>query len=83
MLVAFFLLCACNGDNVPDCFQNEGERVSEVVPVDAFDRIFVFENIELVLIQGEEQRVEGNVSKREVADRPAPCVLGASVDTLF
>ncbi len=58
LLIFFFLLSACNGENVPDCFQNEGARVSEVVPVDSFDRIIVFENIELVLIQGDEQRVE-------------------------
>ena len=58
LFMLFFLISACNGDNVPDCFQNEGDRVSEVVPVDSFDRIFVFENIELVLIQGDEQRVE-------------------------
>lgn len=63
-------LAACNGDNVPDCFQNEGDLVTESVAVSAFDRIFVFENIEMVLSSGPEHRVEietGEFLRNEVS----------------
>ncbi|MEZ4810559.1 MAG: head GIN domain-containing protein [Allomuricauda sp.] len=52
------MLISCNGDNVPDCFQNAGDLVRETVDVPAFETITVFENINLVLKQGDEQRVE-------------------------
>ena len=59
ILIPFiWVLASCNGDNVPDCFQNEGDLVREQVEVPQFDKITVFENIEVVLSQGSEQRVE-------------------------
>ena len=70
LVLLYCLVSACNGENVPDCFQNEGERVSEVMPVASFDRIFVFENIELVLLPGDEQQVEietGEFLRNEVS----------------
>ena len=57
-LLMLFLLAACNGDNVPDCFQNAGDIVREEVSVPDFSTITVFENIELILKQGDTQRVE-------------------------
>ncbi|MGI9546270.1 MAG: head GIN domain-containing protein [Flavobacteriaceae bacterium] len=51
-------ISSCNGENVPDCFRNEGTIVREQVTVAGFDRITVFENIELIIIQGTEQKVE-------------------------
>lgn len=52
------LLMSCNGDNVPDCFQNAGDTVRETVDVSEFNTITVFENLNLVLKQGQEQKVE-------------------------
>ncbi|MEX0290491.1 MAG: head GIN domain-containing protein [Flavobacteriaceae bacterium] len=51
-------MVACNGDNVPDCFQNAGDLVREEVVLPSFSRITVFENIELILKTGAQQRVE-------------------------
>lgn len=63
-------VASCNGEDVPDCFKNEGTIVKEEVAVEAFDRITVFENIELVLIQATEQKVEietGEFLRKEVS----------------
>lgn len=64
------LLVACNGDNVPDCFQNAGDLVRETVEVNQFTNITVFENINLVIKQGTEQIVEietGEFLRKEVS----------------
>ena len=53
-----FLLPSCNGDNVPDCFQNAGDLVRETAEVPEFSTITIFENLNLVLKQGDEQGVE-------------------------
>jgi hypothetical protein len=58
LLVLSLLLISCNGDNVPDCFQNAGEMVRRPVDVSEFSTITVFENLNVVLKQGDEQRVE-------------------------
>ena len=68
--IAILFLIACNGDNVPDCFQNAGDLIKDTVEVPSFSRITVFENINLVLIQGEEQKVEvetGEFLRNEVS----------------
>lgn len=54
----FLLLIACNGDNVPDCFQNAGDLVRVTVEVPEFTTMTVFENVKVVLKQGDEQSVE-------------------------
>ncbi|WP_237686015.1 head GIN domain-containing protein [Flagellimonas profundi] len=57
-LAILLLLVACNGDNVPDCFQNAGEMVRRPVDVSQFNSITVFENLNVVLKQGDNQMVE-------------------------
>lgn len=52
------ILISCNGENVPDCFQNAGDLRRIEVDVPDFTRITVFENLNLVLRQGAEQKVE-------------------------
>ena len=52
------LAYGCNGDNVPDCFQNAGELVEETVALPTFDKITVFENVQLVVKQGPVQEVK-------------------------
>ncbi|MER3318814.1 MAG: head GIN domain-containing protein [Allomuricauda sp.] len=58
LLAIFLILVSCNGDNVPDCFQNEGEIVRVTLDVTEFSAITVFENLNVVLKQGDEQQVE-------------------------
>ncbi|NNC34260.1 MAG: DUF2807 domain-containing protein [Croceitalea sp.] len=52
------VMCACNGDNVPDCFQNAGDLVRQSYQTADFNTITVFENLNLVIKQGSEFKVE-------------------------
>ncbi len=56
-ILSFSLLVACNGDNVPDCFQNAGDLIQREFQVQTFDKITVFERIELIVTQGSTQTV--------------------------
>ncbi len=58
IVFAGFLIWGCNGDNVPDCFQNAGDIVRNEVVLPTFQKITVFEGVELILEQGTQQRVE-------------------------
>ena len=51
------LLGAGCGKDAPDCFKSSGDTVREIIPLPAFSRITVFENIQLVLAYGETQEV--------------------------
>jgi len=51
------MLLACNGENVPDCFQNAGSIVQQEFIVDSFDKITVFERIELIVKEEIDQKV--------------------------
>ena len=57
-LAMAIFLAACNGDNAPDCFQNAGDTVRKTLDVPEFNKITVFENLNLVLKQGSEHKVE-------------------------
>mgnify|MGYP000109006615 CR=1 FL=1 len=48
-IILVILLCACNGENVPDCFQNSGDIVVKEFPVSEFTKITVFEHVEMIL----------------------------------
>lgn len=52
------VLVSCNNENAPDCFQEAGEIVRQEVNLDAFTKITVFENSNLILKQGDVQKVE-------------------------
>ena len=70
LLGSLMLLSSCNGENVPDCFKNEGNLIREEVTVPFFDRITVFEDVEMILSFGTEQRVEietGEFLRKEVS----------------
>lgn len=53
-----YIFFSCNTENAPDCFQNAGDLTRIEVDVASFDKITVFERLNLVLKQGEEQKVE-------------------------
>ncbi len=42
-------MLSCNGDNVPDCFQNSGDIIQQEFEVPTFSTITVFERIELII----------------------------------
>lgn len=58
VFIAFLMLISCNGEKVPDCFQNAGDMVRRPVDVSNFTTITVFENLNVVLKQGDEPLVE-------------------------
>jgi len=51
------ILLSCNGDNVPDCFQNSGSIIQQEFEVSTFDKITVFERIELIITDAPTQKV--------------------------
>ncbi len=57
-LLLLLLFLSCNSENAADCFQNAGDLVRIEAEVPAFSDITVFERLNLVLIEGEEQKVE-------------------------
>ena len=70
VLLLMTLLSACNGDNVPDCFQNAGDTIRDEIVLPEFTRITVFENVQLVLRDGPVQQVEietGEFLRNEVS----------------
>lgn len=58
MLLLPIIFISCNGENVPDCFQNAGDPVRKEISVPDFTKITVFENVELILKAGETLKVE-------------------------
>lgn len=52
------LILGCNSENAPDCLQNAGDIIREEVTLPNFSKITVFENINMVLKQGDIQKVE-------------------------
>lgn len=51
------LLVACNGDNVPDCFQNAGDIIVKEFQVEPFTKISTFPKIELIVTDAPTQSV--------------------------
>ena len=49
---------SCDSENASDCFQDTGEIVRNEVEVQEFEKITVFENVTLVIKQGDTQKVE-------------------------
>ncbi|WP_415222686.1 head GIN domain-containing protein [Psychroserpens sp.] len=51
------VLLSCNGENVPDCFQNAGDVIQRDYDVEVFTEVTVFPRIELILIDAPIQKV--------------------------
>lgn len=56
--LCFMYLVSCNNEKAPDCFQDAGEILRIEVDLDNFSKITVFEKVELILKQGDVQKVE-------------------------
>ena len=52
-----FILLSCNSENANNCFQKAGTIIQSEVEVATFDKVTVHERIELVITQGNEQKV--------------------------
>lgn len=51
------LLFNCNGEKVPDCFQNAGDIIQQEFQVGPFSKITVFERIELIVTEAPTESV--------------------------
>jgi len=51
------LTVACNSEDAFDCFQTEGNLVQQEITVDAFERILVNRDVELIVKEGAEYKV--------------------------
>jgi hypothetical protein len=58
MCLLSFVFLSCNSENAPDCIQNAGDLIRIQVQVPEFTNITVFENLNLVLKDGDQQSVE-------------------------
>ena len=70
ILVLLLSFIACDSENASDCFQSTGEIMREEVLVAEFTSITAFENVALVIKQGDTQKVEietGENLRNEVA----------------
>jgi len=56
-ILILILLFSCNGENVPDCFQNAGPIVQKEFTLVAFNKIIVFERVELIIKDEATQKV--------------------------
>lgn len=51
------MLLSCNSENANNCFQKAGEIIQTEIEVATFDKVTVHERIELIITQGNEQKV--------------------------
>ena len=68
LVLLFILISACDSENSPDCFQTAGNLVRQDVVVPVFSKITVFENVSLVLKQGDEQKVTIETGKNLIEE---------------
>ena len=54
---SFIFFLSCNSEKGLNCFQAEGERIEQEIPVEAFSKIIVEERLQLIVKQGETQKV--------------------------
>jgi len=52
-----FIVFACDKEDVSDCFQTEGELITQEFTVTEFQKILVNRDVELIISQGENYRV--------------------------
>ena len=58
LYISFILLfVACNDENASDCLQTAGTIIQQEFNVDSFNKILVHEKIELIITEGDEQKV--------------------------
>jgi hypothetical protein len=69
-------LFSCNNDSAPDCFQNTGDIIEQEFVVDAFDKITVFEGVELIITDAPTQNVVVQTGEYLLSDVKVSVVEG-------
>jgi len=67
-ILSCIIFLRCNSENAFDCVQQSGATVEQVFEVADFERVVVFEGIQLVLIEGDEQIVMVRTGKNLLND---------------
>lgn len=76
-IIAFlFLIFSCDSENANDCFQKTGSLIKKEITVDAFDKISVNRDIELIVKEGSTQKVSIETGKNLMNDVTATVVDG-------
>ena len=75
-ILIFTLIFACDSENVSDCFQKTGHSIQQEVVLEAFDKILVNRDIELIVKEGTEQKVIIETGKNLINDVEAVVVDG-------
>src|SRR5690606_38749738 len=75
-IVVCCLLWSCNNDSAPDCFQNTGDIIEQEFVVDAFDKITVFEGVELIITDAPSQNVVVQTGEYLLSDVKVSVVEG-------
>ncbi|MCF8274003.1 MAG: DUF2807 domain-containing protein [Flavobacteriaceae bacterium] len=75
--IAFIILVfSCNSDNAGDCFQTSGDIIQQEISLDAFDKILVNRDVELIIKDGITQNVVIETGKNLLNDVEAIVVGG-------
>ncbi|WP_034043225.1 head GIN domain-containing protein [Wocania ichthyoenteri] len=56
-IIILSISIACNSEDASNCFQKTGRLIQQEIPVDTFDKIFVNRDIELIIKDGDIQKV--------------------------
>ncbi len=57
LLILMLIIFSCDSENSPDCFQTTGDLVTKEIIVPSFDKITVFERVQLIVKKGPLQTV--------------------------
>lgn len=77
--ILFILIClslSCDDQDGWDCLQTAGQTVEEIYEVGAFDKIRVNRNVELILKQGDTQRVRIETGENLLSDIEVEVIEG-------
>lgn len=74
--LSLLLLTGCNTEDAPDCFQTAGRIVEKEIPVEPFDELIVYKNINLFIEQGEEHKVIVETGENLMSEISAEVVDG-------
>lgn len=80
-ILFLILIFACDSENAGDCFQKTGTIIQSEVTLDAFDKILVNRDIELVIDQGITQKVIIETGKNLLNDVEAKVENGQLILT--
>lgn len=80
-IVLFLLVVACDSENANDCFQKTGEIVSVEVVTDAFSKILVNRDVELILKEGVVQKVVIETGKNLLNEVHSEVIAGRLILT--